>query len=53
MAVVPAGFCTGYVAAVKNSVTLLSFTSCKAATAAACLVAKAVRRVLGLLTRFC
>ncbi|KAF8061064.1 alpha-glucosidase [Scenedesmus sp. PABB004] len=45
------GFCTGYVGAVKGSVRLLSGAGARAATAAACALARALRGLAGLLAR--
>jgi hypothetical protein len=46
-----AGFCTGYVGAIKGSVRLVSGVSCKAATAATCLAVRLLRGAFGLLVR--
>jgi hypothetical protein len=50
-AAAPAGFCTGYVGAIKGSVRLVSGVSCKAATAAACLAVRLLSGAFRLLMR--
>jgi len=43
-----AGFCTGYVSAIKSSITLVGGTSCKIVSAAAGLLTSAFKYVMGL-----